>query len=118
MYASFVEENVYDHLYTVLLLTQKVGAGRKMFGYKLPLMIPAIDIHAYDVVSGGALLNNGDRGLWRSLGNFVCLQYLRPRLIPKIICGTFFFFLDSVDFYLRSILIEMWTRQSQKPQIM
>ena len=37
-----------------------VGSGRKLYGYKLPVMYASVDIHVQDVASGGNILSNGD----------------------------------------------------------
>lgn len=40
-----------------------VGQGRKRYGYKLPVMFAAVDMHVEDVMSGGTILSGGSPDL-------------------------------------------------------
>ena len=52
--------------------------GRKKFGYKLPVMVPSVDMHIEDVLSKGKILSDGDEKLAReklaAASGFACHQ--------------------------------------------
>eukprot|EP00808_Paulinella_micropora_P031582 g80855.t1 len=66
----------------------KVGGGRRQYGYKLPLMFPSIDIHAYDVLSGGHLLSGGDveqaKGSLDRAANFMIRQRVHHNALESL----------------------------------
>eukprot|EP00457_Paulinella_chromatophora_P015222 gb/GEZN01015799.1/.p1 GENE.gb/GEZN01015799.1/~~gb/GEZN01015799.1/.p1 ORF type:complete len:246 (+),score=18.83 gb/GEZN01015799.1/:43-780(+) len=84
-------------LYVLLVLGfGKVGGGRRKYGYKLPLMYPAIDMHAYDVLSRGHLLSAGDSNLAEMRLQQAAAFSIRQRVHHNALESVPFFILFSL----------------------